>query len=213
MGRGHRLDPLTLWGPQPLHTPNPLFPSTSNYTWKHKPFNISFSSSSSPFPHLHDKLRYGDNLDDEWFIVFLLLQTSLHFPNLYVRVFYTNSKFQLIESAFHLPRWLNPDSSSNCLFTRRDSVQSAIKNQIRNYPGDMNMHKVRVRVKVRVPISVAQVLKNESCLILLLVEGFYDLDIDSMKYATKMERFYESREETVEVCARMSRAMYAQLVE
>lgn len=73
----------------------------------------------------------------------------------------------------------------------------------------MNMHTVRVRV----PVSVAQVLKNEPCLISLAVEGFYDRDIDSMKYAAKMERFYGSGEEIVEASVRMSRAMYAQLMQ
>ncbi|KAA8530752.1 hypothetical protein F0562_005480 [Nyssa sinensis] len=71
------------------------------------------------------------------------------------------------------------------------------------------------RVMVRVPISVAQVLKHEPHLISLAVEGFYDRDIDSMKYAAKMERFLRngSGEEFVQVSVRMSRAMYAQLVQ
>lgn len=71
------------------------------------------------------------------------------------------------------------------------------------------------RVRVRVPVSVAQVLRHEPCLISLAVEGFYDRDIDSMKYAAKMERFLSNgnREEIVQVSVRMSRAMYAQLVQ
>lgn len=75
----------------------------------------------------------------------------------------------------------------------------------------MNMHRARVRV----PASVARVLKHEPCLISLAVEGFYDRDVDSMKHAAKMERFCGSSEqgEIVEVCVRMSRAMYAQLVQ
>lgn len=73
------------------------------------------------------------------------------------------------------------------------------------------MHMVRVRV----PVSVAQVLKHEPCLISLAVEAFYDRDIDSMKYASKMDKFLSngSGEEIVQVSVRMSRAMYAQLVQ
>ncbi|XP_016198947.2 protein ecdysoneless homolog [Arachis ipaensis] len=73
-----------------------------------------------------------------------------------------------------------------------------------------NMHTVRVRV----PVSVAQVLKHEPCLISLAVEGFYDRDVDSMKFAARMERFLPrgKEEELVTVSVRMSRAMYAQLV-
>lgn len=68
------------------------------------------------------------------------------------------------------------------------------------------------RVRVRVPLAVAQVLKHEPCLISLAVEGFYDRDVDSMKYAAKMEKFLGERE-MVPVSVKMSRAMYAQLVQ
>lgn len=63
--------------------------------------------------------------------------------------------------------------------------------------------------------SLAQVLKYEPGLISLAVEGFYDRDIDSMKYAAKMERFLPngSGEEVVEASVVMSRAMYAQLMQ
>ncbi|KAJ0040144.1 hypothetical protein Pint_27695 [Pistacia integerrima] len=73
------------------------------------------------------------------------------------------------------------------------------------------MHTVRVRV----PVSVAEVLKHEPCLISLAVEGFYDRDIDSMKYAAKMERFLSKgkQQELVLVNVKMSRAMYAQLMQ
>lgn len=73
------------------------------------------------------------------------------------------------------------------------------------------MHKVRIRV----PVSVAWVLKHEPCLISLAVEGFYDRDVDSMKFADKMERFLPNgkKEEVVRVFVKMSRAMYAQLMQ
>lgn len=73
------------------------------------------------------------------------------------------------------------------------------------------MHSVRVRV----PVSVALVLRHEPCFISLAVEGFYDRDIDSMRFAARMERFLSEgkRENLVRVTVRMSRAMYAQLVQ
>lgn len=94
-----------------------------------------------------------------------------------------------------------------------ESVQLALRNRLSQYPerARRNVHRVRVRV----PISVAQVLKHEPCLISRAVEGFYDRDIDSMKYAAKMERFLSkgTAEELVLVSVAMSRAMYAQLVQ
>ncbi|KAI3426737.1 uncharacterized protein J3R85_009597 [Psidium guajava] len=229
---------------------------TSSYLWQHQPFSLSLSSPSpppscpcSPAPlplHLHGKLRYGDNLEDEWFAVFLLFHISREFPDLSVRVWDTDGEFLLIEAAFHLPRWLNPETSLNRVFIRRgdlhivprdkivspsivdslkflvgnedesragEAVQNAVKARIAGYPEQArrNMHRVRVRV----PVSVAQVLRHEPCLISLAVEGFYDRDIDSMKYAARMERFLSKgkEEQLVPVVVTLSRAMYAQLVQ
>ncbi|KAH1161258.1 hypothetical protein GLYMA_01G022800v4 [Glycine max] len=159
---------------------------------------------------------------------------------------YSDGDFLLIEAAFHLPRWLNPDSAHHRLFLRdgslhivprnrlpnpslidslnfivnspheslaSDGIQRAVRKRISNYPEQArkNMHRVRVRV----PVSVAQVLKHEPRLISLAVEGFYDRDIDTMKFASRMERFVErgKAEELVCVSVKMSRAMYAQLVQ
>ncbi|XP_061349975.1 protein ecdysoneless homolog [Gastrolobium bilobum] len=237
---------------QILETVSPL---TSEYIWQHQPFTLTLStppnpscpcSSSSNLHHLHGHLRYGDNLDDEWFTVFLLFHISLRFPSLSIRVWDTDGDFLLIEAAFHLPRWLNPDTSLHRVFIRSgelhivprnrlpspslldslnflrnsgpqsrasDPVQQAVKNRIAEYPerARRNMHRVRVRV----PLSVAQVLRHEPCMISLAVEGFYDRDIDAMKFAAKMERFLERgrEEELVRVWVKMSRAMYAQLVQ
>lgn len=94
-----------------------------------------------------------------------------------------------------------------------DAVQLHLNKKIGEYPerAYRNVHKVRVIV----PVSVAWVLRHEPCLISLSVEGFYDRDIDSMKCAARMERLLPrgKQEEMVEVVVRMSRAMYAQLVQ
>ncbi|XP_028785235.1 protein ecdysoneless homolog [Neltuma alba] len=230
-----------------------LSPFTTDYIWQHEPFTLTPSSTprsscvcSSDLPHLHGKVRFGDNLEDEWFTVFLLFQICLHFPSLSIRVWDTDGEFLLIEAAFHLPRWVNPDNSLNRVFLRQgdlhivprnrlsspsladslkflvgcgvesrasESVQRAVKKKISDYPdrARRNMHRVRVRV----PVSVAQVLKQEPCMISLAVEGFYDRDIDTMKFAATMEKFLGrgKDEELVCVSVKMSRAMYAQLVQ
>ncbi|OVA01853.1 SGT1 [Macleaya cordata] len=232
-----------------------ISPYTTDYIWQHEPFTLSLSSPnpnpncpcSTDIRHFHGKTKYGDNLEDEWFIVFLLFEISRKIPDLSIQVWDTDGEFLLIEAAFYLPRWLNPETSKNRVFIRRgelnivpkqsfpsnpklsdalffiahhdeevrapDSVQLALKNRISGYPerARSNMHQVRVRV----PVSVAKVLKHEPCLISLAVEGFYDRDIDSMKFAAKMEKFLSggTGEELVQVTVRMSRAMYAQLVQ
>ncbi|GKD26967.1 protein ecdysoneless [Tanacetum coccineum] len=58
-------------------------------------------------------------------------------------------------------------------------------------------------------VIVEQILQHEPCLISLDVEGFYDRDIDSMKYAAKIELFLpnKSDDEIVEGSMIMSRTI------
>ncbi|KAI3993499.1 hypothetical protein MKX01_002512 [Papaver californicum] len=225
-------------------------PYTTDYIWQHEPFTLTLSSNPknpSETPHFYGKTKYGDNLEDEWFIVFLLFEISRKIPQLSIQVWDTDGDFLLIEAAFYLPNWLNPETSKNRVFIRRgeliivpkqsfpsnpklivalhyiglhdkevrapEPIQLAIRNRILEYPNRarLNMHQVRVRV----PVSIAKVLKYEPCLISLAVASFYDRDIDSMKHAAKMEKFLSggTSEEIVRVSIRMSRAMYAQLVQ
>ncbi|CAA2967815.1 ecdysoneless homolog [Olea europaea subsp. europaea] len=96
---------------------NHLTPYTAPYIWQHQPFTLS--PSFNPVPHLSGHLRFGDNLEDEWFVVFLLFEISRSFPNLSIRVWDSDGEFLLIECAFHLPKWMNPDTSPNRVFIRR----------------------------------------------------------------------------------------------
>ncbi|XP_075492699.1 protein ecdysoneless homolog [Primulina tabacum] len=225
-----------------------IHPLTAPYIWQHQPFTLSLSSSPS-IPHLSGHLRFGDNLEDEWFVVYLLFHISRTFPNLSIRVWDSDGEFLLIESAFHLPKWLNPDTSLNRVFIRRgllhiipksilpgtpdleeslrvlvsrdddpslmapDAVQFHLSKRIGQYPEHAyrNVHRVRIAV----PVSVAWVLRKEPSLVSFAVEGFYDRDIDGMKFAVKMEKFLPNgkEEEMVEVVVKMPRAMYAQLVQ
>lgn len=137
------------------------------------------------------------------------------------RVFIRRGRIYLLPPS-HLPD--NPELSTalKCLSENEqnpeiiratpDAVQICIMNKIKDYPerAEKNMHRVRVRV----PIEVGWVLKNEPCLVSLAVEGFYDRDVESMKYADKMERFLPNgkNEEVVRMVVKMSRAMYAQLM-
>lgn len=76
-----------------------------------------------------------------------------------------------------------------------------------------NLHTARVTV----PAPVAKVLKEEPCLVARAVEGFYDRDIDTMKHAARMDKFLkgpaEEGVEMVRTSVRMTRAMYAQLMQ
>ena len=52
---------------------------------------------------------YGDSVENEWLIVYLLRELSSLYPALWIRVVDTDGEFLLIEAANVLPRWLNPE--------------------------------------------------------------------------------------------------------
>ncbi|MEW5316553.1 MAG: hypothetical protein WDW38_007920 [Sanguina aurantia] len=67
-------------------------------------------------------VRFGDNVDDEWFIVYLLLQLSRSIPEISVQVWDNDGDFLLIEAAYALPRWLKPEVAGNRVWLRRGRV-------------------------------------------------------------------------------------------
>lgn len=68
-----------------------------------------FFSEELP-PHLHGITFYGENIQDEWFIVELLFHLTKKFDGLIARVIDSDGEFMLIEAAEHLPQWANPDT-------------------------------------------------------------------------------------------------------
>lgn len=60
--------------------------------------------------HLHGITYFGDNIQDEWFIVSLLMHLTREVAGLIVRVCDSDGEFLLIEAADHLPEWANPEA-------------------------------------------------------------------------------------------------------
>ncbi|XP_025069941.1 protein ecdysoneless homolog [Alligator sinensis] len=72
--------------------------------------------------HIGGVTEFGDNIEDEWFIVYLLQQITKEFPELVARVDDNDGEFLLIEAADFLPKWLNPENSANRVFFHRGEL-------------------------------------------------------------------------------------------
>jgi hypothetical protein len=59
---------------------------------------------------LHGTTDYGDAIEDEWLIVYLLCELSKVNPDLWVRVGDSDGEFLLVEAANVLPGWLSPET-------------------------------------------------------------------------------------------------------
>ncbi|XP_054456564.1 protein ecdysoneless homolog [Anoplopoma fimbria] len=93
------------------------------YIWQHQPFNLKYHPEKGGVPaHIGGSTQFGDNVEDEWFVVYLLQQITEAFPELIARVEDNDGEFLLIEAADYLPKWLNPDTSENRVFFYRGEL-------------------------------------------------------------------------------------------
>ncbi|XP_017331237.1 protein ecdysoneless homolog [Ictalurus punctatus] len=87
------------------------------YIWQKQPFNLSLHPEKGGVPgHLGGSVEFGDNVEDEWFVVYLLKHITYKFSELAASVQDNDGQFLLIEAAEYLPKWLDPDSSENRVF-------------------------------------------------------------------------------------------------
>ncbi|XP_039995760.1 protein ecdysoneless homolog [Xiphias gladius] len=92
-------------------------PLLIQYIWQHQSFNLIYHPEKGGVPaHIGGSTQFGDNVEDEWFIVYLLQQITEAFPELAARVEDNDGEFLLIEAADFLPKWLNPDTSELRVF-------------------------------------------------------------------------------------------------
>uniref|UniRef100_A0A8D2D8C7 Ecdysoneless cell cycle regulator n=1 Tax=Sciurus vulgaris TaxID=55149 RepID=A0A8D2D8C7_SCIVU len=92
-------------------------PILVSYIWQNQPFNLKYKPGKGGVPaHLYGVTKFGDNIEDEWFIVYIIKQITKEFPELIARIEDNDGEFLLIEAADFLPKWLDPDNSANRVF-------------------------------------------------------------------------------------------------
>ena len=94
-----------------------IAPFTAQYIWHKEPFNIDVVNHC-----LIGSVDFGDNIEDEWFIVFILFQISNRFEETVMEVVDDDGQFLLIEAADMLPKWMCPDSCLNRVFIHRGNI-------------------------------------------------------------------------------------------
>ncbi|CAL8391448.1 unnamed protein product [Arctogadus glacialis] len=101
-----------------------IAPLLMKYIWQHQSFNLNYQPEKDAIPaHIGGTTLFGDNVDDEWFIVYLLQHITEAFPELAARVEDNDGEFLLIEAADYLPKWLSPETSENRVFIHRGQFQ------------------------------------------------------------------------------------------
>ncbi|KAK9473993.1 SGT1 protein-domain-containing protein [Dipodascopsis tothii] len=85
-----------------------------DYIWQRESFALAAGEDEDTGrPILCGSTEYGECVDDEWLVVYLLRDLSRRFPATAIQIADTDGEFLLIEAANALPRWLSPDNAEN----------------------------------------------------------------------------------------------------
>ncbi|KAJ9138553.1 SGT1-domain-containing protein [Coniochaeta hoffmannii] len=85
---------------------------TKDYIWQRESFNLELKRENG-LAYLHGSTDYGDCVEDEWLVVYLLRELTKSFANIWARVADSDGEFLLVEAANVLPRWLSPEIDVN----------------------------------------------------------------------------------------------------
>lgn len=111
---------LSLWEDLCLQLNNSVKSLTKDYIWHRDEFQIYtpiVEESLTGLPnHLCSTTCFGDNLEDEWFIVHVILEISKQYKDLIVQLKDNDGDFLLIEAANFLQSWANPENTENRVF-------------------------------------------------------------------------------------------------
>lgn len=94
---------------------------TQDYIWQRDALNLEVKNDRG-FVYLHGSSYFGDAIEDEWLIVYLLRELSKTSSDLWIRVFDSDGEFLLVEAANVLPPWLNPEIDTNRVWINQGSL-------------------------------------------------------------------------------------------
>ncbi|OAA54498.1 sgt1 [Niveomyces insectorum RCEF 264] len=86
---------------------------TRDYIWQRDAFNLEVVSRHGLL-YLHGVTDYGDCVEDEWLIVYMLRELSKSFAgSVWARICDSDGEFLLVEAAQAVPSWLNPEMDAH----------------------------------------------------------------------------------------------------
>ncbi|KAJ9603647.1 hypothetical protein H2200_011833 [Cladophialophora chaetospira] len=83
-----------------------------DYIWQRQGFSLELQKEDG-LSFLQGRTEYGDSVEDEWVIVWLLRELTKKFDDLWVKLTDSDGEFLLIEASRTLPSWLEPDVAEN----------------------------------------------------------------------------------------------------
>ncbi|EGE01868.1 regulatory factor Sgt1 [Trichophyton equinum CBS 127.97] len=92
-----------------------------NYIWQRDNFKLELTKEDG-IHLLRGRTEYGDSIEDEWVVVYLLREVSRKFDNIWVKVTDSDGEFLLVEAAAALPAWLEPEIADNRVWINKGEL-------------------------------------------------------------------------------------------
>ncbi|KAK1117587.1 hypothetical protein K0M31_015763 [Melipona bicolor] len=197
--------------------------------------NSTIVEECSTLPHIYVRLRFDEDISDEWFVVFLMFKLTQIFDGLIAKVIDSDGEFLLIEAANALPPWANPETCENhvfvyngelhvvrekyetlldllnnlqerpYLFKASEKVQDILKKRINTYPNEIERRHHKARVFL--PEKAVSILQQEPRLIALIIRTICHSDPLERKVCRAMKYF--PPEQRIMVNVKMTKCLYA----
>lgn len=100
---------------------------SKDYIWHRDVFKVFLplyeNKNLHNYPmHLISVTCFGDNIEDEWFIVYLVKNITKLYTNIVVQIKDSDGEFLLIEAANYLPSWANSNTTENRVFIYNNNL-------------------------------------------------------------------------------------------
>lgn len=179
--------------------------------------DTSKPAESSMLPHIHARLRFDEDIGDEWFSVYLIFKLTETLEGLIARLVDSDGEFLLIEAADHLPTWAEPERCQNQVFVVNGQVhvindksfgrleqlmslnkspqnyllsrdaQLAVRKRLDPYPGEIG--KRRHKARAFLPEKAASILAQEPGLIAYAIRTIVHSDPVERRVCRAMRYF------------------------
>ncbi|KAJ5156036.1 hypothetical protein N7492_008839 [Penicillium capsulatum] len=93
-----------------------------DYIWQRESFKLEISKDDG-ITSLRGRTNYGDSIEDEWVMVYLLRELTKRHKDIWVRVVDSDGEFLLIEAAGTLPEWLEPEVADNRVWIHQGNLR------------------------------------------------------------------------------------------
>lgn len=112
------------------------------------------------YPFLYGLCRFGDCINDEWFIVYLLHQISNKIPDAVISLCDNDGDVLLIEAALELPSWLDPSNSQNRVYLHQGKLHiiplPTSPANILQFPASLSKERAIEMIRKQPSISIAE---------------------------------------------------------